>query len=67
MSALKKSIIENLPSWLPRSVMTLNDWLDKAVEAMLAQEIDVMSSMVDLDKDSSEIVSMATLRSSEMA
>jgi tRNA A37 threonylcarbamoyltransferase TsaD len=56
-----------MPSWIPRSVYALNEWLDKACETMIAQEIDVLSDIVDFAKDNGDMVAVATLVSNEIA
>lgn len=45
----------------------MNEWLDKACETMIAQEIDVLSDIVDFAKDNGDMVAVATLVSNEIA
>lgn len=56
-----------MPSWVPKTVVHLNEWLDEAVETMLANDINVLSSVIDYSKDSAEIVSIAQLQSNKVA
>jgi len=65
VSLLKRAIIEKIPSWVPRTVMHLNEWLDKAVETMLAFDLNPLDPDRSAAFDSHDLCSFSRLRASE--
>lgn len=62
VSLLKRNIVDKIPAWTPRTLLALNEWLDKAVETMLAFEINPMSESINYDNDSSEQCTLSSLK-----
>lgn len=64
VSLLKRSLLEIIPAWVPRSVHALNAWLDEALETLLSHDLS-LAEHEETSLDAPNIVTFATMMAQE--